>query len=117
MSAPEFTATTTHHFLKEWGVHHCLSSVAFPYANLCAEVGVKTVKRLITDNTDAHGSLHTLQRIILQYQNTPDPNTQLSSEQNVFGRLHNHIAWLLQTTSNLEMTPLPTGSRPYESHT
>ena len=85
---PEFTATATRQFLKDWGIHHRLSSVAFPHSNCRAEIGVKTVKRIITDNTTPNGSLDTdsLQRAILQYRNTPDPNTQLSPAQCVFGR-------------------------------
>jgi hypothetical protein len=45
------------------------------------------VKRIITDNTDAHGGLNTdaVQRAILQYRNNPDPNTKLSPAQCVFG--------------------------------
>ena len=85
---PEFKAAATQQFLKEWGVHHRLSSVAFPHSNCRAEIGVKTAKRLITNNTDSHGSLNTntLQQAILQYRNSPDPNTKLSPAQCVFGR-------------------------------
>ena len=85
---PEFTATATCNFLKAWGVHHRLSSVAFPHSNCRAEVGVKTVKRLMANNTGPNGQLDTdaLQRAILQYRNTPDPTTKLSPAMCVFGR-------------------------------
>ena len=84
----EFTATCTRQFFKDWGIHHRLSSVAFPHFNCGAEIGVKTIKRIITNNTDPRGSHDTdsLQRAILQYRNTPDPNTNLSPAQCVFGR-------------------------------
>ena len=85
---PEFTAAVTRQFLLTWGVHHRLSSVAFPHSNCRAEIGVKTVKRMITDNTGSHGELDTdhFQRAMLQYRNCPDKDTKLSPAMCVFGR-------------------------------
>ncbi|XP_033741633.1 uncharacterized protein LOC117328046 [Pecten maximus] len=84
---PEFTATATGQFFKDWGVHHRLSSVAFPHSNCRAEVGVKTVKRLIADSTSPNGDLDTdmFQRAILQYRNTLDCDHKLSPTMCIFG--------------------------------
>ncbi|GFO12868.1 craniofacial development protein 2-like [Plakobranchus ocellatus] len=49
-----------------------------------AEIGVKTVKGLIAENTDPSENLH---RAILQYQNTPDCDTHFSPAICLFGRL------------------------------
>ena len=85
---PEFVANTTGQFLQDWGVHHRLSSVAFPHSNCRAEVGVKTIKRLITGNVGKDGAINidAFQQAILQYRNTPDPNTKLSPAMCIFGR-------------------------------
>ena len=88
MCIREFTAAATRQFLKDWGVHHCISSVAYPHSNCRAEVAVKTVKRLITNNTSPNCDLHTtaLQRAVLQYRNTTNADTKLSPAQCIFGR-------------------------------
>ena len=80
---PEFTAAETRKFFKCWGTNHRLSSVAYSHGNCRAEVGVKTMKRLITNNTATNGDLSTdaVQRAVLQYKNTPDPSTKLSPAQ------------------------------------
>lgn len=85
---PEFTATETQKFLKEWGVSHRLSSVAYPHSNCRAEVGVKTAKRMIMENVGPNGEvdLPKFQRAMMQYRNTPSAPDNLSPAQIVFGR-------------------------------
>ena len=76
----EFTSNLTKDFLQNWGVHHRLSSVAFPHSNCRTEIGVKSAKRMFSSNTGPHGKLNvdTFQRAIFQHRNTPDPGTKLS---------------------------------------
>ena len=85
---PEFVANVTGQFLQDWGVHHRLSSVAFPHSNCRAEIGVKTIKRLISGNVGKDGTINidAFQQAILQYRNTPDPTTKLSPAMCIFGR-------------------------------
>ena len=74
--------------MEQYGIRGRVSSVAFPHSNCRAEIGVKTMKRLITDNTGPSGSLNTdaVLRALLQYRNTPDPVTGMSPAEIVFGR-------------------------------
>ena len=76
----------TTQFLAAYGIRHRISSVAYPHSNCRAELGVKTIKRLLTDNTGPGGSLDTdkVLRALLQY--TPDHVTGMSPAQVVFGR-------------------------------
>ena len=85
---PEFTSLLTQSFLRNWGTRHRISSVAFPHSNSRAEIAVKTMKRLIMDNTTENGSLDTdsFYRAMLQYRNTPDRDTGISPAMAIFGR-------------------------------
>ena len=85
---PEFTVAETQEFLKNWQVHHRLSSVANPHSNCRAELAVKQVKRIISDNCSTSGSLNTdgFHKALLSYRNTPDPVTRFSPARAIFGR-------------------------------
>ena len=85
---PEFTAHETTQLLRDWRVHHRLTSVAFPHGNCRAEIAVKTVKRIIAGNVGSDGDVDVdaVQRAILQYRNSPDPATKQSPATCLFGR-------------------------------
>ena len=75
-------------FLADYGVRHRLSSVAFAQSNKRAELGVKSMKRLIRENTNRDGSLTNdrFLQALMTYRNTPDRDTSLSPAQVIFGR-------------------------------
>ena len=85
---PEFTAAFTQQFLRDWGVAHRLLSVAYPHSNTRAEIGVKSAKRMIMENTGPHGDVDipAFQRTMLTYRNTPTPLDNRSPAEIVFGR-------------------------------
>ena len=92
--APVFTSNEMKNFCKQWGVTQRISSAYFPTSNKRAEIAVKSAKRLIRDNTDSHGSLDTDKfcRALLIHRNTPDPTTNVSPAEIVYGRpIRDHI--------------------------
>ena len=78
---------TPQQFLQQWGVIYRLSSVAYPHSNTRAELGVKTTKRMLSDNVGSGGRLDTnaFNMALMQYRNTPD-KTGVSPAMAVFGR-------------------------------
>ena len=85
---PEYMAAATQRFMKDWGVHHRLSSAYFAHSNQRAELGVKSAKRMLRDNVSNTGTLDTdkFRRALLTHRNTPDRDTGVSPAQVVFGR-------------------------------
>lgn len=83
-----FTSQETKDFLKRWGVEHIVSSAHYPQSNGRAELGVKTAKRIITENVSDSGSLNTdaASRALLQYRNTPIQSLGLSPAQILYHR-------------------------------
>ena len=53
---PRFIAHSFKTFLSAWGIKHCLSSIDYPQFNGRAELGVKSAKRIINNNTSKNGS-------------------------------------------------------------
>ena len=85
---PEYTSKTFQSFMKVWGIKHRQSSAYNPQSNGRAEVGVKSMKRLLMNSTDADGNLDTdaVMRGMLQIRNTPESDTGLSPAQILLGR-------------------------------
>ena len=85
---PEYTAKVFKTFLENYGVKHRLSSAYHPQSNGRAEVTVKKMKRLLSDNVDQSGKLNSdaVTRAILQIRNTPEIDSGLSPAQVLFGR-------------------------------
>ena len=80
---PQFIAHNFQTFLSAWGIY--ISSIDYPQIinNGRAELGVKSAKRIISDNTSKDGSLNNdkATHAIMQYCNTPLPHINLSPAQ------------------------------------
>ena len=77
---PQFESEAFRTFLRQWGVRFRLSSVEYAQSNGRAEVGVKSMKRLIHNNISSNGSLNNnkILRVLLEYRNTPLPDIKTS---------------------------------------
>lgn len=66
--------------LKQYGVHHRLTSVAFAHANTRAELAMKSAKRLLRDHMSPTGGMDNgaVTRAVLTHRSTPDRDTGLS---------------------------------------
>ena len=92
--ASVFTSAEMAEFHTRWGFQQRISSTYFPRSNKRAEIGVNSAKRLIQDNLSPNGDLKNdkFARSLPIHRNTPDPTTNLSPAQLVFGRpLKDHI--------------------------
>ena len=79
----QFTSKIFEDFLSKWGVHHRKSSVEYPQLNGSAELGIKTAKGIIMNNTSPDGSLYNdkAAAAFMQYHNTPLSHLNLSPAQ------------------------------------
>ena len=85
---PEFSSKETETFFTKWGIRHRQSSAYNPRSNGRAEVAVKSMKRLLSNNVSLSGDLDTdkFTQAILQFRNTPDPSNGISPAEIIFGR-------------------------------
>ena len=83
-----YTSEKVKTFMKQFGIKHRVSSVANAHSNCRAELGVKSMKRLIRENVTLSGELETAKfsRAILQYRNTKDRDTGKSPAEFLMGR-------------------------------
>ena len=82
----QFTSREIEVFFRSWGIKHRLSSAYVPHGNTRAEVGVKSMKRLIRNNLGPGGSLDNdwFSQAIMEYRNTPDRDMGCLPAQVVF---------------------------------
>ena len=75
-------------WLKSWGVRVRLSSAHYHQSNGRAEVGVKSMKRLLRGNTGRKGAIDTdkVAQALLQYRNTPLRGINKSPAELALGR-------------------------------
>ena len=85
---PEFHSNEVQEILNDFGIRHRVSSAYNPHSNSRAEIGVKSMKRLLRDNIDVDGALDSSRFInaMLTYKNTPCRDMGMSPAEIVLGR-------------------------------
>jgi transposase InsO family protein len=88
----QYTSRELRDFLRVWGVSQRVSSAYTPHGNSRAEIGVKSVKRLLRNNVGHGGSLDVdkFAQALMQHRNTPDRDICKSPAEIVFGRQIRH---------------------------
>ena len=83
----QFKSAKFEQFLKRYGVHHRQSIAYYGQSNCRGEFAVKTGKQMLRDNLGVNGeSTDGLARSLLQYRNSPLPDSRMSPAEIVFGR-------------------------------
>ena len=82
-----YTSARVEAFLQQYGIKHRTSLVGNPHMNCRAELAVKSMKRLLSENANLDGSLDSAKflRAILQYRNTQDRETGKSLAELLMG--------------------------------
>jgi hypothetical protein len=84
----QFTSKLYLEFLKTWGITQRITSAYFPHGNSRAELAVKSVKRMMRENTGPTGTLNTdsFSKALMLHRNTPDRDSGQSPAEVIFGR-------------------------------
>ena len=96
-AVPNLTAKVVEDMMEDYGIHHRISSVANPHKNAGAELGVKTVKKMLLDIVSAKGILDrdVVSRTLLQLRKTPDRDRKLPPAKALYERaLRDFLPWV-----------------------
>ena len=85
---PQYKSAEFAQFLDQWSVKHRISTPYYPQSNGRAELGVKSARRLLSENVNSDGSIdnNRVACAVLQYHNTPLQDGPMSPAQLLFGR-------------------------------
>ena len=98
---PQFTAHETQELLQSWGVEQRITSAYNPHANLRAETGVKSMKRILHDAVGTGYKLNgeKASMALMEYRNTPLRDLERTPAQLLYGR---HLRDLIQIRDEMD---------------